>query len=511
MNVQKGISRQQLWMISLDMEISQDSVVRLIDLFVDHLDLEKLGFTKTKAKKEGCPIYQASDMLKLFYYGYINRIRSSRKLAAECCRNIELWWLLGQLKPGYHTIADFRKDNGKALKNAFKMFVSFLKGEDLLGGELVAIDGTKIRAQNNKSNNYNEGKLKKLLEGIEAKAESYMQELEQGDATEDKQAAAELNKKQIAEKLVKLKERKIKYEALEKTLKDSGEKQISTVDTDSRSLPIKDRITDVCYNVQAANDSKYSLVVDFDTINESDQGQLNAMSGKAKDILEVEQLTALGDKGYHSGKELEAAKKNNITTVVAYPQPRDRSDKIDPAYYTDKFIYDKKSDTYSCPQGYELKTNGKEYIKGKKDRTSYTVKTYTTTACSTCPFKKSCTTSKYRKIDRSEYQDIIDENNKRVDENPALYKRRALISEHVFGTFKRGWGYTYTLVKGLEKVDGEMAIIFTMYNLRRAMSILGVDELKRRLAQWKSTRQTQKTAILSSFQLYPSCYLQMAA
>jgi transposase len=511
MNVQKGISREQMWLISLDMEIGQDSVARLIDLFVGHLNLETLGFTKTKAKKEGCPIYQASDLLKLYYYGYFNRIRSSRRLAAECCRNIELWWLLNQLKPGYHTIADFRKDNPKALKSSFKMFVSFLKGEDLLGGEIVAIDGTKIRAQNSKSNNYNEGKLKKHLEYIEAKAESYIQELEQCDAEEDRHAAAELNKKQIVEKLVKLKERKTKYQGLEKTLKESGEKQISTVDADSRSLPVKDRITEVCYNVQAANDSKYSLVVDFDTINEGDQGQLNIMSGKAKDILEVEQLTVLLDKGYHSGKELEAAKENNITTVVAYPQPRERSEEIEPAYYTDKFIYNKQSDAYRCPAGYELTSNGKEYIKGKKDRTSYTVKTYTTAACSTCPFKKSCTISKYRKIDRSEYQDIIDENNKRVDENWELYKRRPLISEHVFGTVKRSCGYTYTLLKGLKKVNGEMAITFTMYNLRRAMSILGVDELKRRLASWKTAKQSQTTGILSTLKLSGLPYAKIAA
>jgi transposase len=500
-----------MWMISLDMEIGQDSVARLIDLFVNHLDLETLGFTKTKAKKEGCPMFRASDMLKLYYYGYFNRIRSSRRLAAECCRNIELWWLLNQLKPGYHTIADFRKDNPVALKNSFKMFVSFLKGEDLLGGELLAIDGTKIRAQNNKSNNYNEGKLKKHLEYIEAKAESYIQELELSDAAEDKQAAAELNKKQIAEKLEKLKERKTKYEGLEKALKESGEKQISTVDPDSRSLPIKDRITDVCYNVQAANDSKHSLVVDFDTINTGDQGQLSTMAGKVKDILEVEELTVLLDKGYHVGKELQAAKENNITTVVAYPQPRDRSDKIDPAYYTDKFVYDRMQDTYTCPAGCALTTNGKQYTKGKKDRTSYIVKTYTTKACLTCPFKKLCTISKYRKIDRSEYQDIIDENNKRVDENKELYKRRPEISEHVFGTFKRSWGYTYTLVKSLKKVNGEMAIIFTMYNLRRAMSILGIDELKRRLSAWKIAKQGPKTGILTSFKRYASLYQTMAA
>jgi transposase len=502
MNVQKGISREQMWMMSLDMEVAQESVVRLIELFVDHLDLEVLGFTKTKAKKEGCPIYQASDMLKLYYYGYFNRIRSSRRLAAECCRNVELWWLLHQLKPGYHTIADFRKDNPKALKNSFKMFVSFLKGEELLGGELVAIDGTKIRAQNNKSNNYNEAKLKKHLAYIEAKAESYLQELEQSDAAEDKQEAAELNKKQIAEKLKNLGRRKTKFENLQAALAQSGEKQISTVDADSRSLPIKDRITDVCYNVQAVNDSKHSIVVDFDTINKGDQGQLNMMAKKAKDIVETESLTVLADKGYHVGRDLQAAKDNNITTIVAYPQPRDRSDKIDPAYYTEKFIYDKQSDAYTCPAGCELTTNGKEYSKGRADRTSYTVKTYTTTACLTCPFKRSCTTAKFRKIDRSEYQDIIDENNKRVDENKDLYKRRPEISEHVFGTIKRGLGYTYTLLKGLQKVNGEMAIIFTMYNLRRAMSILGVEELKNRLAKWNNANKGQKASGLISFYSY---------
>ena len=501
MNVQKGISREQMWMISLDMEISSDSVVRLIDLFVGHLNLEALGFTKTKAKKEGCPIYQASDMLKLYYYGYFNRIRSSRKLAAECCRNVELWWLLHQLKPGYHTIADFRKDNPAALKNSFKMFVSFLKGEDLLGGELVAIDGTKIRAQNNKSNNYNEAKLKKHLEYIEAKAEGYIQELEQQDAAEDKQAA-ELNKKEISEKLKTLADRKSKYENLQIALQLTTEKQISTVDADSRSLPIKDGITDVCYNIQAANDSKHSLVADFDTINKGDQGQLNSMAGKVKDVLQAGELTVLADKGYHVGKELQAAKDNGITTVVAYPQPRDRSDKIDAAYYTDQFVYDSQKDSYTCPAGCELTTDGKEYIKGRKDRTSYTVKTYKTAACLICPFKKLCTTSKFRKIDRSEYQDIIDENNKRVDENRALYKRRPLISEHVFGTIKRSWGYTYTLLKGLKKVNGEMAIIFTMYNLRRAMSILGVDELKKRLGAWKTGNKGQKTGILKPLHLY---------
>jgi transposase len=510
MNIQKGVSREQMWMMSLDMEISQDSVARLIDLFVSHLDLEKLGFTKTKAKKEGCPIYQASDMLKLYYYGYFNRIRSSRRLAAECCRNVELWWLLRQLKPGYHTIADFRKDNPTALKNCFKMFVSFLKGEELLGGGLVAIDGTKVRAQNNKSNNYNEGKLKKHLEYIEAKAEGYIRELEQCDTSEGKQETTELTKKQIAEKLKSLAVRKTKYETLQTALTQSEEKQISTVDADSRSLPVKDGITDVCYNVQCTNDSKHNLVADFEVINKGDQGQLSTMAARAKDVLEVKDLTVLADKGYHVGRELQAAKDNNITTVVAYPQPRERKD-IDPAYYIDKFVYDKQSDAYTCPAGCQLTSNGKEYIKGRADRTCYTVKTYTTTACLSCPFKKFCTSSKSRKIDRSEHQDIIDENNKRLDKNKELYKQRPEISEHVFGTFKRGWGYTYTLLKGLKKVNGEMAIIVTIYNLRRAMSILGIAELKKRLAQWESAIKSQKIAIICYTPLYNYIGMKKAA
>jgi transposase len=510
MNVQKGISREQMWMISLDLEISEDSVVRLIDLFVNHLDLDKLGFTKTQAKKEGCPIYQAGDLLKLYYYGYFNRIRSSRKLAAECTRNIELWWLLHQLKPGYHTIADFRKDNPVALKKCFKMFVSFLKGEDLFGGEVVAIDGTKIRAQNNKSNNYNEAKLKKHLEYIEARAESYINELEQCDILEDKQAA-ELNKKQIAGKLKTLKERETKYKQLQTTLQQSEAKQIITVDADSRSLPIKDGITDVCYNVQSANDSKHSLVVDFNTINQGDQGQLNAMAELAKDTLEAEHLTALADKGYHVGKDLQTAKENNITTIVAYPQPRDRSHQVDPAYYTDKFLYNKQSDIYTCPAGYELTTNGKVYIKGRKDRTSYSVKSYTTTACLLCPFRQLCTKSKSRIIDRSEYQDTIDENNKRVDENAEVYKQRQQIVEHPFGTIKRSWGYTYTLLKSIKKVNGEMALIFTMYNLRRAMSILGITELKRRLTEWEATYKAQKSTVLSLLATIPCRWMKTAA
>jgi len=510
MNIKKGIDREASINISLDANIAEDNVVRLIDAFVDVLNLDAIEFSKTKPKKEGCPMYHANDMLKLYYYGYFNRIRSSRRLEAECVRNIEVWWLIRQLKPNYHTIANFRKDNSKPLKNAFKLFVSFLKGEDVFGKELLTVDGTKIRAQNNKSNNYNEEKLQKHLKYIEGKEEQYIKELGEFDAAEDMQAAAiELGKKQIEEKQQIQHQRQEKYQGLQQQLKQSGEPQISTVDSDSRSLPIKDRITDVCYNVQAVVDSRHCMIVEFDTINTTDQGQLSPMLTKAMEALDVKEITALADAGYHVGKDLQDCKEQGITTIVA-PVERLNS-KIDPAYQTSKFTYDKEQDCYSCPQGAILRTNGNEYEKKKKNRTTYSVKKYVTEQCLTCAAKFLCTRAKSREIERSQYQDVVDENNKRVYENPHLYKLRQQMIEHIFGTIKRSWGYTYTLVKGREKVNGEMAIIFTMYNMRRAMSIFGVKELMNRLKSWKPEYKAEKTAILRFMLRYETYRQSMSA
>lgn len=499
MSKSKRISREQLSMLSLDCFIAPDNAVRVIDLFVDQLSLQELGFKKTKAQLEGRPPYEAGDMVKLYYYGYLNRIRSSRRLEAECIRNVELWWLLHQLTPGYHTIADFRKDNSAALKKAFKMFVDFLRGQDVFDGKLLGTDGTKLRAQNNKKNTFNDEKLVKSIAYIDDKTEEYLKELEVCDGQEDRQAA-ELKKKDVSKKLEELKERKKSYVELRKKLKNSDQKQISLIDAESRSLPIKDGITDVCYNVEAVADSKHSLIVEFETVNTTDQGQLSNVTAKAMDALEAEEITVIADKGYHSGKDLQQCKEEHITTVVAYP---DRNNKnIDPAYQTDRFIYNKEQDNYTCPQGAILATNGKEYEKAKKGRTSYFVKRYETLGCATCPFRALCTKAKNRVIERSEYQDVIDENNRRVDENKDLYKKRQQMIEHPFGTIKRSWGYTYTLVKSIKKVNGEMAIIFTMYNFRRAMSIFGVKGLIERLKQWKGGQKAQKQGFIKHIMPY---------
>jgi transposase len=508
MNFKQGISREQISMMSLEGFISCDNPVRVIDIFVEQLNLIELGFTKTKLSREGCPPFEARHLLKLSYYGYINRIRSSRKLEAECVRNVELWWLIYQLTPGYHTIADFRKQNGVAFKKAFKQFVGFLKGEDLVNGKALTVDGTKIRAQNNKKNNFNENKFASSQAYIDSKVDEYIKQLDECDEQEDKQAS-ELKKKDVVKKLAELKERKAYYTKLKETMDKSGEKQISMSDPDSRSLPLSDVATAICYNVQAVADNKNSLIVDFDTINTGDQGQLYPMTIKAMETLGVEETTILADKGYHVGKDLHDCRKAAITTVVAYPEKENKN--IDPAYQTSQFAYNKEDKTYTCPQGAILTTNGKSYDKAKTGRTTYSVQKYVTDQCLACVARLLCTKGKSREIERSEYKDVVDENNKRVDENMPLYKTRQQIIEHPFGTIKRSWGYTYTLLKGIEKVNGEMAIIFTMYNIRRAMSILGVSELISRLKQWKAAYNSSKTSILSSLSIHQFYRLRIAA
>lgn len=504
MNFTQGIPREQNIMNSPEFYIAADNPVRVIEAFVELLDLSKLGFSKTKFKSEGRPPYEAKILLKLYYYGYVNRIRSSRKLEAECLRNIELWWLIYHLTPGYHTIADFRRDNAVALKKAFKEFVAFLKGENLLGGEVLGVDGTKLRAQNNKKNNFNEAKFAKSLGYIEGKEEEYLKELDEFDAQEDKEAS-KLKKKDVVKKLDELKERTKHYTELKDTMIKSGEKQISMSDPESRSLPLSDVATAVCFNVQAVADNKHSLIVEFDTINTSDQGQLCPMVTKAMEVLGVGEVTVLGDKGYHTGKDLHDCKEAHITTVVAYPERNNKN--IDPAYQTSEFVYNKDQDAYTCPQGAILTTNGNAYDKVKKGRETYSVKKYVTDQCLTCVARLLCTKAKSREIERSEYQDVVDENNKRVDENLPLYSTRQQISEHPFGTIKRSWGYTYTLLKGIKKVNGEMAIIFTVYNIRRAMSIIGVKELISRLKELKEA----KSVTLRTFELYRTVGSFMAA
>lgn len=476
-----GISRHQLHFSSLEDFISADNQVRFIDAFVMYLDFTKLGFTAKTIKSQGRPSYDSKVFLKIYLYGYLNGIRSSRILEKESFRNIEMKWLLEDIRPNYHSISDFRKDNPVALKKLFKLYVSFLKDADLIGGETIAIDGTKTRAHNSKKANFNQKKIDKHLEYIEVKAQEYLDALEENDAKEN---PAKIQN--IQQNIERLKQNKIRYELLEEKLKESGEPQISTTDSDARALLVQGQVVEISFNLQAAVDAKHNLVVATHTINRNDRNALSAIAIEAKENLEIETYTALVDKGYHNGREIEICKQANITTIVAQPEQGKNKENIHPDYLVTKFEYDHTTDTYSCPQGETLKTTGTWYKK-TMDRDSYQFKRYGTPKCRECPVKHLCTSrAEGRKIDRSQYADAVEENNKRYQANAQLYRKRQEINEHIFGTIKRQWGYNHTNLTGLEKVNGEHSLIMLVYNIKRSINILGVPDLIAKLKKWNS-------------------------
>jgi transposase len=484
-----GSNRHQTFFSTLEDQVAADNPVRLIDAFVDKLELEKLGFTKTIHKSEGRPPYSPKVLLKLYLYGYLNKIRSSRKLEKECSRNIELQWLVNQLVPNYHSIADFRKLHPLPLKAMFKLYVHFLADAGLLGKTTIGIDGSKFKAVNSKKNNYNQQKIDKHRQFIEDKTTRYLQELDELDKQEN-MATDELQvkKEKIAEGIAKLKERTIKYNTLQQQLDDTTDRQVSTTDSDSRSILVTKAIVEVAYNVQNVVDDKHNLVVHTEATNRNDGKALHQAAIQAKANLQLQTsdpLMILADKGYHTGAELQQCQQNNMVTHVAYKeQPSVKH--IANEFLAESFQYHKSSDTYTCPAGATLTTLGTlHHKKGEANETSYRFKTYRTKACKTCPLKHQCTKLGKRIIQRSEYQDAVDTNDNNIKKNPQYYKRRQAICEHPFGTIKRQWGYTHTLLKGLQKVNGEMNLIMLSYNFMRTQHILGYANMKKAIADWK--------------------------
>src|SRR5215831_1001346 len=467
-------NRNQTCFITLEEQVATDNPVRLIDAFVDKLDMQKLGFGKPIYKNEGRPAYAPPVLLKLYLYGYLNKVRSSRKLEKECSRNIELQWLLQSLQANYHTIADFRKLHAASLQSMFKLYVQFLSEANLLGKTTIAVDGSKFRAVNSSKHNYNQKKIDKHLQLIEDKATRYLQELNEMDSQENSSSDADelqIKKEKIVEGLAKLKERSIKYGNLQGQLNNTDEKQISTTDSDSRSIIISKNIVEVAYNTQNAVDDKHNLIVHTQATNTNDGKALHKATVQAKENLQLQKedvITVLADKGYHTGAELHACQQNKMITHVAYrEQPAVKH--IAGEFLAESFSYDKPTDTYTCPAGAQLRTLGTwHHKKGEAGETSYRFKTYRTDACKICPLKQQCTKLPKRIIQRSEYQDAIEINDNNIRQNPQYYKRRQTICEHPFGSIKRQWGYTYTLLKGLHKVNGEMNLIMFCYNFMRA-------------------------------------------
>jgi transposase len=515
MNYIQPANRQQLSFGSLDDAVEKDNPVRIIEAFVEQLDLKQLDYNFNTIKTEGRPPYQPTVFLKLYLYGYLNGIRSSRRLEKECKRNIELQWLLGQLAPNYHSIADFRKVNGKALRNTFKLFVSFLKEAELIGGNTVAIDGTKVRAHNSKKNNYNPKKLDRHLAYIEEKTNEYLKQLEDNDAEE-----SNINISEVQKKLAQLKATKINYELLQEKLEQCGEPQISTTDADARALLVQGQVVEVSYNMQAAVDDKHKLIVATHTINRNDRNAMSAIAIEAKENLEAETITALLDKGYHNGREIHTCKDKNITTICAQQEIVNSNEKgTTPDYLVTKFVYNETEDTYTCPQGKTLSTKGTWHHKQRTERsTGYQFKKYRTPDCKTCPVKHLCTGKAKggREIERSEFAKAVEENAQRYKANKALYRTRQEINEHIFGTIKRKWGYNYTDLNGLEKVNGEHSLICLVYNIKRTINILGFDKLMEKLKNWKPDYKgillrIQKLLRLEPFYAFQNYQLIIAA
>jgi transposase len=524
-----GTSRHQSYFSTLEEQVGEENQVRLIDAFIEKLDLKKLGFSKTEHKAEGRPPFAPQVFLKLYLYGYLNKLRSSRKLERECSRNIELQWLLQNLAPNYHSIADFRKLHAQALQNMLKLYVQFLSEAGLLGKKTIAVDGSKFKAVNSKKNNYNQKKIDKHRQFITDKTEKYLQELDELDRQEQTTGSEEIQikKEKIAEGLKKLKERGIKYDTLQQQLDATDDKQISTTDTDSRSILIVKSIVEVAYNTQNAVDDKHNLIVHTQATNINDGKALHQAAIQAKENLQLQkedELMLLADKGYHTGAELQQCQSANMQTHVAYKeQPSVKH--IDKEFLSENFEYDKTTDSYICPAGAILTSLGTWHNKkGEAGETSYRFKTYRTDACKTCALKHQCTKLPKRIIHRSEYQDAVDINDNNIKQNPQYYKRRQAIVEHPFGTIKRHWGYTHTLLKGLHKVNGEMNLIMFCYNFMRTINILGFEKMLETIQNWQPNYSkivcTLKMALIKTIcrqnaplhflQLHPLLFLRAA-
>lgn len=458
-----GKDRKQtcLFPVSLEDSIESENSVRSIDQFVDSLNLAELGF-RSDFIENGPPAYNPSVLLKLFIYGYMNRIRSSRQLEKECRRNIEVMWLLESLSPDHNTISNFRKDNAKAIKKVFFATVQIARNFGLIGATLIAGDSTKFRAQNSKKNNFNQKKIQRHLDYIDNKLEQYNKALEQSDSKNEKE--------EIKKNIDKHQGRRNEYEKLNAQLKTSGEPQISTSDPDSKHLIVRNNITEVAYCVQSTVDADHNIPFDYLVTNKNDSKAMGQMLQRAKTILGTNTFTALYDKGYHTGSEFKTANDLNIKTLVAIPGIGRASQAPDPNYNSEHFKYNKENDTYTCPEGNTLKSNGSTY-KGR----NYRFKQYKTNKCKTCPVRALCTTSKVngKVVQRSEFHQYIEANAKRVLQNPDAYKKRQAIVEHPYGTIKRQWSFDHIMTKKtMQRASSDVGFMFIAYNLTRIWNII---------------------------------------
>jgi transposase len=510
-----GESREQASLLPPRIEdyVGPDNPVRAIESFVCALDLAKLGFRHADRGVEvGQPPYDPADLLKLYLYGYINQVRSSRRLEREASRNLELIWLLRNLKPGYRTIANFRKENWEALKAANRSFVLLVRELGLVGGTVVAIDGSFFHGDASKASIFTRKRLADQIAKLDQDIEAYGKTLEDNDAAEAKEprkdrpdgpgAGGGGDGGDIGAKVSALMAKRSRAQADLDRLEANGETQLSLTDPDARLLA-KNGQALVGYNVQAVVDDKHKLIVASEVVNDSsDVGQLHAMAKAAKDALEAEALQALADEGYYSSLELKACEDDGIVAYVPVPEGTGRLEKQGRFSLKD-FSYDPAADAYRCPAGALLRP-----MKGRWQNTSGRLEIRYASRkaiCGTCPLRARCLTPKapYRTISRWEHEDVLERHRARMQGAGELMRRRSGIVEHPFGTIKCRAGYRHFLVRGFNKVRGEWSLMALCYNFTRVLNILGFDRFVACMAEAFSARQYALAAVLYCIQLVP--------
>jgi transposase len=508
-----GRCREQLSLLPARVEdyVARDNPVRAIEAYVIALDLKGLGFRHAGGGiAAGQPSYDPADLLKAYLYGYLNRVRSSRRLEQEAQRNLELMWLLGGLTPGYRTIANFRRDNWAALKAANREFVLLLRELDLLGGELVAIDGAFFHGDASKASIKTQKRLAEQLARIDRDIEEYGNALTSNDASEEAHSSGDedggkRNGGAVADKLTALMERRAKAQADLDRLKESGETQLSATDVDARILSKKGQVV-AGYNVQIAVDAKHKLIATSEVVNDgNDTGQLYEVAEAAKQALGVETLKAVADTGYYNGAALKECEEGGI---VAYVPPPKRTGALEEQgrFTHEAFSYDAEANVYRCPAGAPLKPmNGfKISPAGRQDVRYVSLKS----VCKTCHLREQCLSQKAdkRTIYRWQHEEVIDRHKERMKEAGALMRQRACLVEHPFGTLKCRAGYRHFLVRGFNKVRGEWSLMALCYNLARVLNILGFDDFVAFFAK----RVAQRTILAEKVILCVLCTIRLA-
>jgi len=464
-----GVDRSQssLFPERLEDWVAEDNPVRVIDLFVDDLDLVGLGFERTAAARTGRPGYHPGVLLKLFIYGYLNRIPSSRRLEREAGRNVELMWLIGRLVPDHKTIADFRRDNGPAIRRTCAEFVDLCRRMGVLKGDCVAIDGSKFKAVNNRDRNFTKGKIASRLAHLEASVERYIDEMVRIDRQEKgEERAAKVDN--LGRRYARVQKEIQRLKAMERELQDAPDGQISLTDPDARAMATSAKNSGVVgYNVQAAVDTETHLIVTHDVTNHRhDRDQLEPMATAAKAALDRSEINAVADKGYFSSREILACHGAGIVSTV--PRPETSGNRKKGLYVKADFAYDPAADVYRCPAGEELT------YRYTRDEDGLKMRRYWTGACQDCPVKSHCTTGKERRVTRWEHEHLVDEMQDRISGGDGWMRLRRSTVEHPFGTIKAWMGATHFQMRRLRHVRTEMALQVLAYNIKRMISIIGM-------------------------------------